>query len=215
MHSKTKLPKKHVRQHGLTLIELLVAISILGIVAVMGWRGLDSIIRSRTALNNQLEQTRGMQLAFAQLQSDCAHLADNTLLPGRPTINVSSNKLTLIRSINTENQPMRLQVVNYRVQNNKLTRQESAYTRDLKELNNYWQSNLNDTNTTPIVVLQNDIKTMSLKVWLKGTTAWQDSKDAMLTVSLNNGIPPLGLEVVLEQVGYSQGLTKLFLLGVI
>jgi general secretion pathway protein J len=215
VHSKIKLPKKYVRQHGLTLIELLVAISILGFVAVMGWRGLDSIIRSRTALNNQLEQTRGMQLAFAQLQSDCAHLADNTLLPGRPTINVAPNKLSLIRSINTENQPTRMQVVSYRVQDNKLTRQESPYTRDLKELNNYWQTNLNDTDTTPRVGLQNDIRTMSLKVWLKGSTAWQDSKDAMLTVSLNNGIPPLGLEVVLEQVGYSQGLTKLFLLGAI
>src|SRR5665811_345320 len=62
------------RHKGLTLVELLVAISVLGFVAVLGWRGLDSIVRARIALTSDLEQTRGMQLAFAQLQSDCAHL---------------------------------------------------------------------------------------------------------------------------------------------
>ena len=53
---------------GFTLIELLVAIGILAMVAVLGWRGLDSIMRSREVLTGQLEQARGMQLAFAQMQ---------------------------------------------------------------------------------------------------------------------------------------------------
>jgi general secretion pathway protein J len=34
---------------GFTLIELLVAITILAIVAVLGWRGLDGIVRARVA----------------------------------------------------------------------------------------------------------------------------------------------------------------------
>ena len=61
---------------GLTLVELLVAISVLGIVATLGWRGLDSITRARASLNRELEQARGLQLAFAQLQTDCANAAD-------------------------------------------------------------------------------------------------------------------------------------------
>ena len=64
------------RARGFTLIELLVAISILAIVAVLGWRGLDGIVRARVALTDQMETTRGMQLAFAQMQSDCEHMAD-------------------------------------------------------------------------------------------------------------------------------------------
>ena len=203
------------RHYGLTLVELLVAISILGIVAVMGWRGLDSIVRSRTALNTELEQTRGMQLAFAQLQSDCAHLADNTLLPARPAINALPDKLTLIRSVYTENQPTRLQVISYRLQDQKLARRESPSTRDLKELDHYWLTALNDTDAAPVVVLQSGILSMSLRIWLKGSAIWQDGKDPMLLVSLNNGIPPLGLEVVLEQSSHTQSLTKLFLLGAI
>src|SRR5487761_2047831 len=122
------------KQIGLTLVELLVAISILGIVAVMGWRGLDSIIRSRTALNSELEQTRGMQLAFAQLQSDCAQLVNSTTLPNRTPLLVAPNKLTLIRNVYADNQPTRLQIISYRVTDGKLTRRESPSTRNLQEL---------------------------------------------------------------------------------
>ena len=71
-------------QAGFTLIELLVAISILAIVAVLGWRGLDSIVRSREALTSELEQTRGLQLTFAQLQSDCANTVNPLNYPNLP-----------------------------------------------------------------------------------------------------------------------------------
>lgn len=203
------------RQVGLTLIELLVAISILGIVAVMGWRGLDSIVRSRAALNAELEQTRGMQLAFAQLQSDCAHLADSSLLPARSAINIQNDRLTLIRSVYAEHQATRLQVISYRVQDHGLTRRASPSTRDLKALDHYWLTALNDTDTAPAVALQNGIATLALRVWLKGSLQWQDSKDPMLTVSLNNAVPPWGLEVILTQDDRARQLTKLFLLGAI
>src|SRR5512134_270906 len=74
----TSLPSGN---NGLTLIELLVAISVLSLITILGWRGLDSIVRARIALTDDLEQTRGMQLAFAQLQSDCAHLYSSPSLP--------------------------------------------------------------------------------------------------------------------------------------
>ncbi|MEN3295328.1 MAG: ral secretion pathway protein, partial [Burkholderiales bacterium] len=38
-------------KRGFTLVELLIAISVLAMVAVLGWRGLDSIVRARVALN--------------------------------------------------------------------------------------------------------------------------------------------------------------------
>ena len=110
---------------GLTLVELLVAISVLGFVAVLGWRGLDSIVRARIALTSDLEQTRGMQLAFAQLQSDCAHLASPSVLPNRIPLAVGQGRLTLVRTVFADNQPSRLQVISYRVNDGVLTRRES------------------------------------------------------------------------------------------
>ena len=59
------MARRPVPADGFTLIELLVAIGILAMVAVLGWRGLDSIMRSREVLTGQLEQARGMQLALS------------------------------------------------------------------------------------------------------------------------------------------------------
>ena len=122
------------RQRGFTLVELLVAISILAIVAVLGWRGLDSIVRARSTLTTQMETTRGMQLAFAQLQSDCEHITRSDVINGRPFLLIGNDRITMVREVFTENQPSRLQVVAYRIVNGTLVRRESNATRDLAEL---------------------------------------------------------------------------------
>eukprot|EP01034_Spumella_vulgaris_P040814 gene40814-50506_t len=83
MMAAMSLPR---RARGFTLVELLVAIAVLAIVAVLGWRGLDGIVRSRQALTEQMEQTRGIQLAFAQMQSDMEQRALRKQLASRETL---------------------------------------------------------------------------------------------------------------------------------
>lgn len=205
---------KH-RQRGLTLVELLVAISILGLVAVMGWRGLDSIVRSRTALNLELEQTRGMQLAFAQMQSDTAHLAPNTLLANRPALHALANRLTLVRTVFADAQPTQVTVVSYRLKDGKLTRRESLATRDLAKLDQLWLAALNDTDSSPSVLLKDALSAMSLRVWLSGGAAWQPGMDAAVIASLANGMTATGLEVVLQIPQHDNALIKVFLLGAV
>ena len=98
-------------RRGFTLIELLVAISILAVVAVLGWRALDGIIRSRVAITGQIETTRGMQLAFAQLQSDAEHMADPAALQKRPFLLADTNRMVMVRNVFRENEASALQVV--------------------------------------------------------------------------------------------------------
>lgn len=122
---------------GFTLIELLVAISILAIIAVLGWRGLDSIGRSRTALTAQLEQTRALQLTFAQIESDCARLVNPLNYPNLPESRsswIEAQTLILIRNIYPDQQAPLLQIVAYRFKNGSLIRSESVGTRDIAML---------------------------------------------------------------------------------
>jgi general secretion pathway protein J len=205
------------KQRGLTLVELLVAISVLGFVAVLGWRGLDSIVRARIALNNDLEQTRGMQLAFAQLQSDCAHLVSPTILPDRAPLAIGQGRLTLIRTVFADNQPSRLQVISYRVIGGVLTRRESPATRDLGQLDTLWQSAANDTDKSQPVVLQTDVNSMRMRLWISGGNGWLTDLGMLTPAAGSTANQPVatGLEVTMQLRGHENSLLKIFLLGAV
>jgi general secretion pathway protein J len=199
---------------GFTLVELLVAIGILAMVAVLGWRGLDGIVRARVALTDQMEMTRGMQLAFAQMQSDCEHAADATMLGRRPFLLQADNRLTLVRTVFNENEPARLQVIAYRLVNGQLQRRESKTTRDLVELDALWQASVSDTDPTPPVTLQGGVESMGVLVWQNN--AWQKQAQPQVAAAAQGGIVPnavTGVQVVLAARGFPQPLTKSFLLG--
>jgi general secretion pathway protein J len=205
------------KHRGLTLVELLVAISVLGFVAILGWRGLDGIVRARIALTSDLEQTRGMQLAFAQLQSDCAHLASTSILANRVPLAIEQERLILIRTVFADNQPSRLQVITYRVREGVLTRRESAATRDLRELDMLWLAAMNDTDTAQAVSLQSDVTAMEMRLWISG--GWRSGADTLMPAltagSAKSPLQPTGLEVTLRLQGQDTGLLKIFLLGAV
>jgi general secretion pathway protein J len=228
IRSSARAASRPARHAGLTLIELLVAISILSFIAVMGWRGLDSIVRARIALTSDLEQTRGMQLAFAQLQSDSAHLVSSTAIPGMVQIVAEDGRLTLIRTVFADNQPSRLQVIAYRVKDGMLTRRESAATRDLTELGELWRSAASDTDMSQAVALQSGVTALTMRLWIKGATGWQAgaqvAQQTGAPVSATNpqtgqssvASPALtGLEVAMQLQGREGSLLKVFLLGAV
>jgi general secretion pathway protein J len=235
----TKFTK--LAQGGLTLIELLVAISILAFVAVLGWRGLDGIVRARVALTSDLEQTRGMQLAFAQLQSDCAHLVSPTAIPDRAPLSTGSGRLMLVRTVFADSQPSRVQVVTYRVKDGVLTRRESMATRDLRELDSLWLAAASDADKTQPVVLQAGVAAMRTRLWASDSNGWRtgdvdavpSSAPAPAAAQPPNGAAPrvtshsaamdpitgsnqhglTGLEVALQLQGRETSMLKVFLLG--
>lgn len=203
------------RHRGFTLIELLVAISILAIVAVLGWRGLDGIVRARVALTGNLEQARGLQLAFAQLQSDGEHLASSADLAGHAVLAAQPGRLTLVRTVFADNQPSRMEVVAYRISNGVLTRRESAATRDLRELDILWKNAIGDLDTSQAVVLQAGVAAMTMRLWMSDSPMWRNSDGVAPNPdpSALNPVIPLGLEVALLLSGRETGMSKVFLLG--
>jgi general secretion pathway protein J len=203
---------------GFTLVEMIIAITILAMVAILGWRGLDGIVRSRGALTAEMEQTRGMQLTFAQLQSDCANIAPVSLMSARPTLLALSDRLLMVRLVLAEQQPTRLQIVDYRLRNGQLTRQESVATRDLNVLDTMWQAVLNDAGdgvaNSQEVLLQSDIASMQMQLWGSDAQGW---RPAAASANNQDSSPKAnrwtGLQVALQSRGRSGNLVKTFLLG--
>lgn len=220
------------RQRGLTLVELLVAISVLAVVAVLGWRGLDGIVRARVGLSENLDQARGMQLAFAQLQNDCAHIVGREIIPNRAPLVVDRGRLILVRYTFADNQPTRLQVIAYAVRDGVLTRRESLATRDLQELDGLWTAVSNDTDNSQPVVLQQGVAAMNMRLWASNSRAWQaPDVDAIQNTGTSpqtqQPAPPgsanqrqerpviTGLEVALQLQNSQDSMLKIFLLGAV
>jgi general secretion pathway protein J len=210
------------RTRGFTLIELLVAISILAIVAVLGWRGLDGIVRARIALGENMETTRGMQLAFAQMQSDCEHVVAEKTVMGRAVLQADDGRLTLVRNVYNDNEPSRLQVVSYRLVEGVLLRRETAGTRDLMQLDVLWRAATSDTDTSAPVMLQKGVLGMTVQTWDNGgwraiappATAPADPKNPPPGQDPNAKSPPVGgLQVALRVEGMGAPMSKAFLMG--
>lgn len=202
---------KRARIHGFTLVELLVAISILAIVAVLGWRGLDGIVRARISLTEQIESTRGMQLAFAQLQSDAEHMADPASLQKRPFLLADTDRMTIVRTVARENEPAMLQVVSYRVVDNVLLRRESLGTRDLVQLDVLWKAAISNLDTTPPVALQQNVTSMLVQTW--ENNGWRTGGVPKGNNPTALELPPTGLLVALQVKGAQAVMVKTFLLG--
>ncbi len=209
--------KTSTRRRGFTLIELLIAITVLAMVAALGWRGLDGILRARAQLTSNLEETRGMQLTFAQLQSDCANVAPVSVIGARPQLLADSERIRLVRVVYADGQPTQLEVVVYRLNNGVLSRRESSVTRDLHQLDALWQATADDTdsNAQP-VVLQSGLTGMSMRTWV-GTGPWQTgaaptSANTAVQGQVGNPNALKGLEVSLQ--GQSGAIMlKVFLIG--
>jgi general secretion pathway protein J len=207
------------RARGFTLIELLVAVAVLAIVAVLGWRGLDGIVRSRQALTEQMEQTRGIQLALAQLQSDMEHRALRKQLRSRENLAADNDRMIFVRTVLAESEPSRLQVVTYRIRDGVLTRRESRAVRDLLQLDALWAAAISDSDATPGVVLQNGVESMAVRGWRDG--GWQAVAGVQASqgqngqgAQANAAVQDLdGLELSLQLQGQAGPLVKAFLMG--
>lgn len=158
-------------QQGLTLVELLVAMTMMAFVAVLGWRGLDSITRARVSLNEELAQTRGLQLAFAQMQTDCMNVVNSAEIDGRQPLEINQARITLVRRAQPEAQPGALQLVTYRLLDGSLTREESSPTRGLVRLNQYQQ--LAQSSASSGVRLQSGVQSMQSRVWADDGRGWR------------------------------------------
>lgn len=69
------------RAQGFTLVEVLVAMTVMAIMAVMAWQGVDGIVRARNASQVRLEQSLRLNTVVEQWDQDLASIQDSSAVP--------------------------------------------------------------------------------------------------------------------------------------
>ncbi|KVT85938.1 type II secretory pathway protein [Burkholderia ubonensis] len=163
-------PRAARRARGFTLIEMLVAIALLAVIALLSWRGLDATIRGRDDIASNLAQTRLLGRYFSQLQFDLLNLVTADEVFG-PPLRIRQNELVLVRHLGVGGGPAHVQVVRYQLKGRELARSASQPLASLAEL----EDALHHMDDFAKVVVSRDARAMRLAVWIApgGWTASQ------------------------------------------
>lgn len=107
---------------GFTLLEILVAATLMALTAVLCWRGLDSVLRARDRIVVASDDLRAMAVAVAQLEDDVRRAAPVRLTRvGTPGISFAvageraAPVLEVLRHTGAAGEPARLQRVIWRL----------------------------------------------------------------------------------------------------
>ncbi len=202
---------------GFTLLELLVAVALMGILAVLCWRGLDSVLRSRDRITAAADEIRALSTAFAQIDEDLrrswpVRLFDMrqrpiSFIPGARDIDPP---LMVVLREGPALEPTMLQQVVYRVRNGVLERgfsqwQTMTFPAEVSTERLIWQ---------PLI---NGVSDMAFRVWVanRGWLAGQSLID--LSAQPRPQAPPgsqlpydgpIGVELSVLRAG--QNLRRLF-----
>ncbi len=85
------------RSQGFTLIEVLVALMAMALMAGLGWRSLDGLLRAREASQTRVDQMAVMHTALAQWQSDLDTALSVTGAQGLPGLSWDGRVLRVLR----------------------------------------------------------------------------------------------------------------------
>ncbi|RXV67611.1 prepilin-type N-terminal cleavage/methylation domain-containing protein [Burkholderia stabilis] len=154
-------PRAAARARGFTLIEMLVAITLLAVIALLSWRGLDATIRGRDDIASNLAQTRLLGRYFSQLQFDLTNLVTADEVFG-PPLRIRPNELVMVRHLGVGGGPTQMQVVRYQLKGRELVRSASQPLASLAEVDDA----LHHMDAFARVVVSNDARSMQLSVWI-------------------------------------------------
>lgn len=124
------------KRRGFTLIEVLIALSIMAVMAIMGWRGIQGLVGSQEAAQAHQGATHAVQLSLEQFHLDLDHIAKTD--QGNPML-FDGASLIMLRQAHAEpGWPAPLHVVAWSLKNGRLWRWQSPALRQSAAITQAW-----------------------------------------------------------------------------
>ena len=210
---------------GFTLIEMLVAIAILAVIAVLSWRGLDQIMRGRTTITNAMEDERVVAQLFDQMRIDARQAATDDEA-GQAAVAIGGNSLQIVRGVYAAGTAPRLQVVRYRLTDSgRVVRFASPPLGNVGDVRRALSSSDNADGWTSIP-LMGGVSTFATRAYVPktGWTMRMGDVAAQITQNDNNlkvpqlGNAPLpravtGVQIAVGAHNLAKPITRVFLVG--
>ncbi|WP_244826645.1 type II secretion system protein J [Caballeronia sp. TF1N1] len=217
-------PSEAARQRGFTLLEMLIAIAILAVIAVLSWRGLDSIIRARATITNSMEDERVVAQLFDQMRIDARQAATDDEA-GQPAVSIDNGSLQIVRGMFAVGAPPRLQVVRYRLSDGRIVRFASPPLANVGEVRRALSSS-DKADGWNAVQLMGGVASLASRVYIpqKGWTTRMNDVFSQINENDNNlkvpqlGNAPLpravsGIQVAVGARNLAVPITRVFMVG--
>ncbi len=177
----------YAAQRGFTLVELLIALGIMAVFALMAYRGLDSALRLHSGAQTHEQQTQAIDRVITQLEADLRQASSVSVLP--PLDGSSILRLRVSRRVGNE-----LASVEWLLADNTLERRTTIAS-TIQKIQN--------------AALLRGVTTLD---WLRYESQWQAINTAQVLAQPNQGLlVQRGVGLRLTVAG--QAIEKLFLVG--
>ena len=213
------------RARGFTLIEMLIAITILAVIAVLSWRGLDQVSRGRTTITNAMEDERVVAQLFDQMRID-ARQATTDDQAGQPAISIGGNGLQIVRGVFTPGAAPRLQVVRYRLVDGRIVRFASPPLANVGEVRRALAGSGSGDDGWSALPLMGGVRSLVARVYIPAsgwTTQMRDVASKITENDNNLKVPQLGnaplpravtgIQVAVGAPNLAAPITRVFLVG--
>ena len=133
---------RSTRHAGFTLIEVLVALSLMALLSLMGWRGLDSLLRTREITRQQVDSASLVHISLSQWQVDLNAVQAQPGLLNGVALGWNGNSLQLLRrsgSVTLSGDDAGLWVVAWTVRDGHWWRWQSPDLHDRAAVMQAWQ----------------------------------------------------------------------------